>query len=38
MKVLDTHGNYGTVVRFTGAEWKALRVLAKAVSEEEADE
>lgn len=35
MKVLDTHGNYGTVVRFTQAEWSALERIAAGLEEAE---
>lgn len=34
MKVLDTHGNYGAVVRFTNSEWNALSGILKESDDE----
>lgn len=35
MKILDEHGNYGAVVRFTNSEWEAFQTFVEGWDEEE---
>lgn len=35
MKVLDTHGNYGAVVRFTAGEWESFQTFIDGVQDGE---
>lgn len=35
MKVLDEHGNYGAVVRFTRGEWEAFQTFVDGLQEDD---
>jgi hypothetical protein len=38
MQVLDEHGNYGAVVRFTSSEWEAFETFMQGYDTEESQE